>query len=105
MSASKTATGLLNTQNNGNEPTQETSSHQQTNEQFENSGVWIRGNADTLWYGTCGNYRITEPMLYDDVKIELNSPSVATIMRLMIILMDAKEKYPKDTDIETDKKY
>lgn len=100
MHTHKTATDTLNTQTNANESTNEASSTQ-TNEQWGNTPIWIRGNSETGFYATIGNYRITEPHAhFDEIVNMLYHPKLELIMTLISTMIEANEKFNNITALQ-----
>lgn len=98
MSTSSMGTEQTNTSLNVKEPMSELSSTElkQTNEQFQDSPIFIRGNEKSGYFGTIGQYKMTETYenLYDLIT-ELENPSLALIIRIMTIMIESASKLLK----------
>lgn len=93
MSTSKTATEQLHTQTNAEGSTKATSSLKQVNEEYDDSGIWVRGNDETGYTATIGNYRITDIQKTSaEVVNYLNTPDAGLIARIFGALIECWEK-------------
>lgn len=93
MSTSRTATEQLHTQTNAEESIKTTSSLKQINEEYDESGIYVRGNDDTGYAATIGNYRITDIMKTSgEVVNYLNEPDAGLVTKIFGALIECWEK-------------
>lgn len=93
MSTSRTATEQLHTQSNAEESTKTTSSLKQINEEYDESGIYVRGNDETGYAATIGNYRITDIQKTSAEVVDyLNQPDAGLIARIFGALIECWEK-------------
>lgn len=94
MYTNKTVGQYSNTEQNANESSKKTSSEKQVNEQIKDSPIWIRGNDESGYFATLGDYRITdENKDYDQVMEEVMMPDMPMICRIITVMIDSNERF------------